>query len=53
MPTEKQHSSSRGYCHRCQQDVAVVMKRRFVGIRNGGMQLQGVCPGCGRVIQVF
>jgi hypothetical protein len=52
MPTEKQDTSSRRYCQRCQQDVAVVMKRRFVGIRNGGMQSQAVCVSCGRVLHV-
>jgi hypothetical protein len=53
IPMQKQHTSRRGYCPSCQQDVAAVMKRRFVGIRNGGMQLQSVCPACGRVLQDF
>jgi hypothetical protein len=50
--TETHHASRHGYCERCEQDVAVVMKRRFTGVRNGGMQSQAVCAFCGRVLQV-
>jgi ABC-type nickel/cobalt efflux system permease component RcnA len=50
--TDKHHTSEYGYCQRCQQDVAVAMKRRFTGGRNGGMQSQAVCVSCGRVLQV-
>jgi hypothetical protein len=49
---EKRHTSGRGYCQRCHQDVAVAIKRRFTGVRNGGMQSQAVCASCGRVLQV-
>jgi hypothetical protein len=49
---EKPQASRRGYCQRCQEDVAVVMKRRFTGVRSGGMQSQAVCVSCGRVLQV-
>jgi ABC-type nickel/cobalt efflux system permease component RcnA len=50
--TETHHTSTHGYCERCEQHVAVVMKRRFAGAHTGGMQLQAVCASCGRVLQV-
>jgi len=50
--TDTHFASRRGYCQRCEQDVAVVMKRRFAGVRNGGMESQAVCASCGRVLQV-
>jgi hypothetical protein len=52
VQTDKHHTSRRGYCQRCQQDVAVATKWRFAGVRNGGMESQAVCASCGRVLQV-
>jgi hypothetical protein len=48
---ETDHASGHGYCQRCQQDVAVAIKWRFAGVRNGGMESQAVCVSCGRVLQ--
>jgi hypothetical protein len=49
---DKHHPPRRGYCQRCQQDVAVATKWRFAGVRNGGMESQPVCVSCGRVLQI-
>jgi hypothetical protein len=38
------------FCERCQHDVEVTSKQRFVGGEGGGMTSQAVCPVCSRVL---